>query len=86
MYVAYSISALLMGSKDSKDKYLGVDLKIGAWHTVSEHSRVLIVLGLMELQWNQRHELGLGCRWGSQEASRRMNAGTQTMLASEFLT
>lgn len=47
------MSALLMGSKD---KYLGVDLKIGARHTVSEHSRVVVVLGLMELQWNQRHE------------------------------
>lgn len=47
------MTALMMGSKD---KYHGMDLKIGARHTVSEHSRVVVMLGLMELQWNQRHE------------------------------
>lgn len=43
---AHSMSVLLMGIKD---KYHGVDLKMGAGHTVSEHSRVTVVLELMEL-------------------------------------
>lgn len=40
------MSVLLMRIKD---KYHGVDLKMGAGHTVSEHSRVTVVLELMEL-------------------------------------
>lgn len=63
------MSALLMGSKD---KYLGVDLKIGARHTVSEHSRVVVVLGLMELQWNQRHE---GWCWAVDGVLKRLHTG-----------